>query len=192
MRTTLVVTFLATCALGCHEAQEVTVHPTSVTFGDNQVLGLAVAETDHQTKVALAALQRGLSYPEVQAYATRLSGEFADARDRLLAVGDAQHLVIDQDTRETTLVLLDTTDDVALLQPPLAGVDIDRVYMPDSVNDLERAIGEWNDILLPGASDAALQAELQATLQLLEAEAPTGMQVLRQIGLGDGTNPQEH
>jgi predicted outer membrane protein len=170
---------MVACAAGCGNNNG-TVGPTSANFGDPQVLGLAVVETDHQVIVAQAALDHGLFYPQVQEYATRVIAEFGPARDRLLAIGTAQGIAVDQTTVEAKDNLGD--DDITPLAG-LTGVEVDKIYMPDSVHDMQKGVEIWDNSLLPNVTNAALRAELENTRVLFVNEAAAGQQVLVETGL---------
>jgi hypothetical protein len=180
MRTVLVLATVVACAAGC-QPKNGTVGPTSESFADPQVLGLAVVETDHQVLVAQAALERGLFYPQVAAYAMNVIVVMAPARDRLLAIGMAQGIPVDMTTVEAQDNLGD--DDISPLQPPVAGVQVDKIYMPDSVHDMQKAVQIWDNTLLPHVTNPVLQAELVQTRALFVDQVNAGMQVLAETGL---------
>jgi predicted outer membrane protein len=145
--------------------------PVSEPFGDPQVAGLAVVLTDHQVLVGMEAISIGLQVPEISAYAIRVVAEQSAARDRLLETAAAQGINVDQSTTEAHTNLQDTMTDVANHQP-------DGNYIQDSVHDIGKAIEVWNNTLLPNVHNAALRAELDTTLQLLQASFAAGSQLL--------------
>jgi predicted outer membrane protein len=150
--------------------------PVTDPFGDPQVAGLAVVLTDHQVQVGMEALSLGLKSPDVRDYATRVVAEQTGARDRLTAVAAAQGIAIDDKTTEAKANQTDTMMDVMHMQP-------DGPYIQDSQHDMGKAIMIWNNTLLPNVHNAALRAELEATLPLLQASFDEATQILMEQGI---------
>jgi predicted outer membrane protein len=145
-------------------------------FGDNRVLGLALALTDHQVIIAEAALSRPLSIPAVQDYAMRLAAEQRQAGDRLRALGMEQGLFVDQATTEAEAHIEDTKVDIRSMQDA-------PEYIADSAHDVRKAVRVFDNTLLVKVNNAALRAELEVIRALLAADLAQAQQIERDNGV---------
>jgi predicted outer membrane protein len=170
------VVLLFICTVGGCKRPDGENGPVTDPFGDAQVVGLAVTLTDHQVQVGTEALSLGLQVPEVLGYATRVVAEQTGARDRLREVAAAQGIEIDDSTTESKANQQDTMLDVGHHQP-------DGPYIQDSQHDMGKAIEIWNNTLMPNVHNAALRAELEATLQLLQGSFAEASQMLMEMGI---------
>jgi len=159
--------------------------PKDDEFNDHQVVGLAVVLTDHQVQVALALIERGASLTQVHDFAVRIVADFTPARDRLIALAAAQGLTIDQTTVEAQSHLIDTEEDIALIQPPVEGLKVDQVYFADALHDLDKALTVWDNTELLWVSNAALRDELTATRAIFVDALAAGRGLSQQIGIAE-------
>ena len=175
-------TALVFALAGC-EPNDGEAGPETDVFDDPQVMGLAVVLSDHQVQVAMGALQRGLQYPGVQAYAMQMIAEQSAARDRLLTIAQQENIAVDESTVEAKSHQTDTAEDIQLLQPPVEGTQVDNTYLADSLHDVGKAMTIYDATVLPNAKSGPMRDQLTTIRAMYTSELSSGMSVQAQYAI---------
>jgi hypothetical protein len=173
MTTAMIVTLAASGGCKKPDGED---GPVTGSFSDPQAVGLAVVLLDHQATVGTAAINRPLTFPQVQEYATRVVAETSAARDHLMEVAANLGVMVDQTTTEAKTNEHDTEVDVGNHQD-------DGTYLGDSVHDISKAVRIWDNTILPNVSVPMLKDELQSIRAMLAALVDAGTQVEVETGI---------
>jgi len=171
----------AVTAAGCgSNATNGTTGPTTVPFGDPQVVGLSVTIDEGVVQIAMAA-QRLVTTPEARDFAARQIDDHGALRDRVLALAQTQGIAVDRTTAEAGVIRSDAMSDIMLIQSK-SGIAIDQRFMGGALHDLTKDLMIYDNTLLARVTNPALRDHLQGAREVSVSETDAGQSVLAKIG----------